>query len=153
MPPVKRLMIITDFSDAGNEAVRYGFELAAQLGATALLVTVVDKDKHESHSYIDMSPVHTGERLKKDVEQATEALRKLIPEDLAATVKYEVAAFVDADPVKGILRAARELGADLMVMASHRRSGLVELVTGSTASKLLHHAVCPLLIIKISDMT
>lgn len=150
MPPVKRLLIITGLDAAGNEAVGYGFELAAQLGATALLVTVVDKDKHESHSYIDMSPAHSGERLKKDVESAQEALRKLIPEELAASVKYEVAVFADTDPVKGIINAAHELGADLIVMAARQRSGLVELVTGSTANKLLHHAVCPLLIMKNS---
>src|SRR5262249_7953655 len=55
---------------------------------------------------------------------------------------------VEGDPGREILRAARETGADLIVMGTHGRTGLTRLLTGSVAEKVLRKAPCPVLTVK-----
>lgn len=47
-----------------------------------------------------------------------------------------------------IARVAGELACDLIVMGSHGRSGIAGLVMGSVASRALHLAACPVLLVK-----
>jgi len=47
-----------------------------------------------------------------------------------------------------IARLADELKCDLIVMGSHGRSGLAGLIMGSVASRVLHLAPCPVLLVK-----
>lgn len=51
-------------------------------------------------------------------------------------------------PAEVIARLAGELGCDLIVMGTHGRSGIAGLVTGSVASRVLHLAECPVMLVK-----
>ena len=51
-------------------------------------------------------------------------------------------------PAEVIAKVAGKLGCDLIVMGSHGRSGLAGLVMGSVASRVLHLAICPVLLVK-----
>ena len=48
----------------------------------------------------------------------------------------------------GILEAINELGVDLVVMASHGRSGLTHFLLGSVAEEVVRSALCPVLVVK-----
>ena len=58
---------------------------------------------------------------------------------------------VDGRPKVEILRAAKELPADLLVMGTHGRSGFDRLVLGSVTEKVLRHAPCP--VFTVSERT
>jgi nucleotide-binding universal stress UspA family protein len=49
---------------------------------------------------------------------------------------------------EGIVRGAKDIGADLIVMGSHGRRGLGRLLLGSQAAEVLAHSEIPVLIIK-----
>ena len=49
---------------------------------------------------------------------------------------------------KQIVRAARTLGADLIVMGTHGRTGLSKLFIGSVASRVVARAHCPVLVVR-----
>jgi nucleotide-binding universal stress UspA family protein len=51
-------------------------------------------------------------------------------------------------PADGIIEAATERGAELIVMASHGRRGLSRLVLGSEANEVVTHSQVPVLIIR-----
>lgn len=51
-------------------------------------------------------------------------------------------------PAEVIAKIAGELKCDLIVMGSHGRSGVAGLVMGSVASRVLHLASCPVLLVK-----
>jgi nucleotide-binding universal stress UspA family protein len=51
-------------------------------------------------------------------------------------------------PDKDVVSFANSLGADLIVMATHGRTGLRRLVLGSVLSRVAQEANCPLLIIR-----
>jgi len=48
-----------------------------------------------------------------------------------------------------ILETAKELGADLIVMGSHRHSVLTDALLGSTTMKILHSATVPVFVVRI----
>jgi nucleotide-binding universal stress UspA family protein len=56
------------------------------------------------------------------------------------------------DAAKEILRAARDLSADLIVMGTHGRTGIARLL-GSVAEKVVRRAQCPVLTIRPSLAT
>jgi len=53
-----------------------------------------------------------------------------------------------ADVFRGILAAAEQIGAGLIVMASHGRSGISAMVLGSETQRLLAHSNLPVMIIQ-----
>ena len=58
---------------------------------------------------------------------------------------------VEGDPADEILRFADEIGADLIVMGSHGRTGVLRVLMGSVSRKALDRAKCPVLIVHIPD--
>jgi nucleotide-binding universal stress UspA family protein len=51
-------------------------------------------------------------------------------------------------PHTEIVEAARELGADLIVLSTHGHTGLTHALLGSTAEKVVRHAPCPVLVVR-----
>ena len=56
--------------------------------------------------------------------------------------------FMSARRAEVIARLAGDLACDLIVMGTHGRTGIAELVMGSVASRVLHLAPCPVLLVK-----
>jgi nucleotide-binding universal stress UspA family protein len=52
------------------------------------------------------------------------------------------------DPGQRITAYAEEVGADVIVMPSHGRTGLKRLLLGSVAERVLRLAHCPVLVLK-----
>jgi nucleotide-binding universal stress UspA family protein len=58
---------------------------------------------------------------------------------------------VEGDPASEIWRFADEIGADLIVMGSHGRTGVLRVLMGGVSRKVLDRAKCPVLIVRIPD--
>ena len=67
-------------------------------------------------------------------------------EECAGLEVEEVIAHGDA--ASEIVRVAKERGVDLIVIASHGRTGLGRILFGSTAEAVVRHAPCPVLVVK-----
>jgi nucleotide-binding universal stress UspA family protein len=52
------------------------------------------------------------------------------------------------DPSREIIAAAKELEIDLIILATHGRTGLSHFLLGSTAEKVVRRAGCPVLIVR-----
>jgi len=55
---------------------------------------------------------------------------------------------VQGDPRDVLVQAARDQGADLVVVGSHGRNGIARLVMGSVATHVVNHAPCSVLVVK-----
>ena len=55
---------------------------------------------------------------------------------------------VHGEAASEIVRVARERKVDLIVIASHGRTGLGRILFGSTAEAVVRHAPCPVLVVK-----
>ena len=76
-----------------------------------------------------------------------EELVKLAREHIPATVRYETLV-VNGWPGEAVLKAARDLDADLIVMGTHGRRGLAHLMIGSVAERVVRAAPCPVLTVR-----
>jgi nucleotide-binding universal stress UspA family protein len=73
-----------------------------------------------------------------------ERLVKLARERIPASVRYEILV-ISGDPAERVLNAARDLGADLIVIGTHGRTGLKHLILGSVAERVVRESPVPVL--------
>jgi nucleotide-binding universal stress UspA family protein len=75
-------------------------------------------------------------------------LRALIPRRADSLgIKTNVSVLESHGAAESILQAAKRLGVDVIVMASHGRSGLKRAVLGSVAEEVVRHASTPVLVV------
>ena len=74
-------------------------------------------------------------------------MARLAKEDKRDGVRCEVL-IRDGQLFVQIIRCAREVKADIIVMGSHGRTGLAQVLLGSVAEKVVRKAPCSVLIIK-----
>jgi nucleotide-binding universal stress UspA family protein len=56
---------------------------------------------------------------------------------------------VEDDPVEAIVRTATERSADLIVLGSHGRHGLLHVLGGGVAERVMRAAPCPVMVVKL----
>jgi universal stress protein A len=138
--PYRRILNPIDFADASIRAVEAAAEIARQNDGTVLLFNVVPMILPPAGSpiYVD---VYKGQE-----ETARQKLDEISRRHLRG-VKYEISTHM-GDPAASILRAATRLAADVIVMATHGRSGFTRVFLGSVAEVVLREAPCPVLTVR-----
>ncbi len=143
MTPV-RILIATDGSDRSRAAVATGVALARALGARVIGFTAVapypytSVGEHQPSQYASFQAAAAAE--------ANDRLAVIEAAARAADLAYEVLMKQDDAPHRAILDTARDTGCDLIVMASHGRSGLGAVVLGSETQKVLAGSDRPVLV-------
>jgi len=79
--------------------------------------------------------------------KAQERRQKLegLAKEYLGVVRYETVLHVSGDPAKTILEVEKDVGADLVVMATHGFTGVFHLLLGSLTEKMVREAGCPVL--------
>ncbi len=147
----QNIICAIDGSDLSTKALKHALALASKTGGKVTAVTVTEPSVIVSPG-AEMMMVDTG-TIIADLDKAKEESAKATladAETLAsasgiAITKLHVANSTAAD---GIIQAAKEAGADLIVMGSHGRRGLGRLLLGSQAAEVLSHTSLPVLIVK-----
>ncbi len=144
---IKKILCPVDFSGPCNLAINYAKELALLFDASLYLLHVVDYRHGDGHYIIpQLISKETAERMDKEVEEILNSIAKKI--EKVPKIKTEVRegkAFVE------IIKTARENNIDLIIMASHGRTGLPHVLIGSVAERVVRKAHCPVLIVKDKD--
>jgi nucleotide-binding universal stress UspA family protein len=142
------ILVPTDGSKLSARAVKTAVRLAKSTGARVTGVYVVA-------AYYPAIP---GEALigipgvaSKDYKRVVQALADKALAEVRRTadafgVSSQTVTVVGGEPWRAILRTARGKHCDLIVMASHGRSGLTALVIGSETNKVLTHSKLPVLV-------
>lgn len=141
----KNLLIATDGSELAEKGITAGLGLAKALGAKVTIVTVSDPWTSFVTGEVGASfPVDEYERACE--VNASAILAAAAKRAEAAGVPCEKRYVKDEFPAEGILETAKKEGSDLIVMASHGRSGVQRLLLGSQANKVVTHSKIPVLI-------
>jgi universal stress protein A len=139
MLTVRTILHPTDFSDRSRAATQVARALAVNHGARLIMIHVVPFAIVASEVLpppTDLTPYRDRlERLRAELDGA----------DLKHPVETGVSEGIPADE---ILRNAEDAGCDLIVMASHGRTGLSRLLMGSVTEAVMRRARCPVLIVK-----
>ncbi len=140
MIQLKRVLLPTDFSELSSEATNYACALVEQFEAELHMLHV--------HERITISEFGMGidlERLMGEAEKAAEAQMEKVLDEEWKDGRTVVTATVEGPPFLEIIRYAREHEIDLIVMATHGRSGVSHMLIGSVAEKVVRKAPCPVL--------
>ena len=143
----ERILLPTDGSAGSDEAIRPGLELASQLGARVSFLYVLESpmalyQTPESISYLP--------QLYDDLRDAgNAALQRAAAAAEAAGVNHNTHLVEDRNPADAINAAEAEY--DLVVMATHGRSGFNRWMFGSVAEGALRRATIPYLLIRLEN--
>ncbi len=130
---MRTILVATDFSTRSDRALRRAVLLARQLEAELLLVHVVDPDR----------PARLVEAERREAELLLAELAETCGREDRIGCRFELR-FGEA--FEGVLAAAAESGAELVVLGPPRRHLLRGVLTGTTAERMIRSAAGPVLI-------
>lgn len=140
MIQLKRVLLPTDFSELSSEAIKYACALAEQFDAELHMLHVYENVViHEYGMGIDW------DKLAKEARNAAEAHMKKLLDPAWSEGRTIIRATAEGPPFLQIIRYARQHEIDLIVMATHGRSGVSHMLIGSVAEKVVRKAPCPVL--------
>jgi len=141
--PYKIILCPVDFDDNSMAALAHARRLASDMGATIHLLHVLPilpmLADHGTPIDIDKVPEQEAQRRLKDIARSRLAR---VPAEIHTRIT-----FVSEVP-KTILASARDLAADLIVMATHGRGAIHHLFFGSVTEAVVRNAVCPVLTLR-----
>jgi nucleotide-binding universal stress UspA family protein len=137
--PRNTIVVPVDFSEKSLSAVDVALQLVAQPSGV-----------HVVHVLQELSPVEPGE-VWHTVDHETrknhvlEAMAKRFADAKYGGMQHAV---VFGDPGSEIAEFAKEVGAELIVLPSHGRTGIKRLLIGSVAERVVRLAHCPVLVLR-----
>jgi nucleotide-binding universal stress UspA family protein len=140
------VLVATDGSPISERAVETAAQLAARVGARLTVVTV---EAPYPYSAVGESSAIAGADYQAKVGAAASARLARAKEIAAAAgVECQTSLQEASDVYRGVIAAAEQTGAGLLVVASHGRRGLSALMLGSETQKLLAHTSVPVLVVR-----
>jgi nucleotide-binding universal stress UspA family protein len=141
-----RILVATDGSASSEKAVDMAAHLAKSIGAKLTAVTVAAP---YPYSALGESSAIAGADYQSRVG-AEASTRLARAGEIARQVGADCSTSLQesADVYRGILAAAEQSGAGLIVMASHGRQGLTAVVLGSETQRLLAHTSLPVMVVR-----
>jgi universal stress protein A len=145
MAVYSHILLAVDFTPVTDTVTRQAMELCQVFKARLSLVHVMEFTQMDlSNDLVLPQELEIDQKLMKLAKQRLEELAKNIGVD-----KSEC--FVSQGSTRReILRLAKELNTNLIVIGSHGREGIQRLL-GSTANAVLHGAPCDVLAVRIKD--
>ena len=140
---IHSILFPTDFSQSNEAALQYASTLAAESGATLHVLHVHDI-RNLGTVAGEASSVFAS-AWQEGLEEARKLLEKIVPARASVDCKHHC---VIGTPEEEIVSFASENDCELIVMASHGRTGLSRLLMGSIAESVMRKASCPVLIVK-----
>lgn len=137
-----KILIAVDSSPHAMHAAKMGFALAHQLRATVGLIFVIDKNKELINADLGIMPEQSQTILIKQAEENIEQLIKMY-DGVEEVLRFTPEGF----PKREIINTAKEWEADLIVMGTHGRTGLVHMMMGSVAEYIIKHASIPVMVV------
>lgn len=151
-PPVNCIVVATDFSDNGNQAVFRAASLAKEKEKVLHLLHVVSPLEIYPELMVTFDThVKDYERLKKangleELDQLAEKVRKKFGVSVSTKVSIGRAH-------TEITKFAKKQSADLIVVGFRGETNVIDAIMGSTASKLILTTPCAVLIVRDREVT
>ena len=153
MKMFQRILVATDFSPASTPALEQSVKMARRDGALLLIAHayqepgLVELSRAPARVYVEIPGFVHGDVVRRLPRELVRKLRPLV--EYARTEGVEARALLltgFAD--EAIIEAARQEGADLIVMGTHGRRGAARLFLGSVASRVISMAPCPVMTVR-----
>jgi nucleotide-binding universal stress UspA family protein len=141
---LREILAPTDFSDESRAGVACAVNLAEKFGAAVALLHVIEPlpvtGGMEGFPLLPTRP--------ELIRQARIQLQRIADQESKKGSRLTTIVRT-AKPFHGIITAAAEHRTDLIVMATHGYSGVNHVLLGSTAERVVRHAPCPVLTVRV----
>jgi nucleotide-binding universal stress UspA family protein len=146
---IKKVLIALDYDVTSKKVAEEGYSLAQSMNAETILLHVISElpvyysESNYNHEYkVDML-----DDLNKTTQIFLDKTKKHLDDDAVVTVLKE------GEIADTILKTAKEMDVDIIVMGSHSRKWLESIILGSQAEDVLTNSHIPVLIVPIKKKT
>lgn len=141
-----RILAPTDFSPYSDEGLRFAADLAENFGSTLIVMHVLKPEELKEKKSRPLPAGYLDNIFKETGLEAEAHCRNILTSgqrDLPIR-----AVITKGDPAVEIVRVAHEERCDIVVLATHGRTGLNHVMVGSIAERVVRTAACPVLTIR-----
>lgn len=146
----RKILCPVYFDETSPIALEYARHFAKKTGGAIQLLHVVPTDEIHLLRKVYHPEGGGGASIVWAEKVAQDMLIKLAEEHLS-DIPHDIVTRTSGYPVTGILEAEKELGSDLVVMATHGRTGLTHFILGSVAEKVVRESRTPVLTIRSGE--
>jgi universal stress protein A len=142
---LKRILVPLDFSLPSRRSVSFARDWAERFGSEVCLLHVIEPMNTFGVLGTEpiMPPLPPVDLRGDTLAELERVAREEFPGALKVTVQVR-----DGIAYDQIAATAREMDADLIIIATHGRTGLSHALMGSTAERVVRHAPCPVLTLR-----
>jgi len=145
----KRILVPTDFSNYADNALRQAVDIAKQYHAKIFLLHVIGDHIRQCIEDYCLSDAVVKEIEQDSMMASIDNLKKEINRLSDDSSDVEIFSYVKRGvPSEEVLREQEEKDIDLIVMASHGRTGISRILIGSVAEKVMRGAKCPVMLVR-----
>ena len=150
---MKKVLIALDYNPTAQKIAEVGFSLAKAMKAEVILLHVISDPVY--YSSTEYSPImgfsgfmETGQLQLDNVDSLKKASLHFLEKSKHHLGDATIQTLVkEGELAESILETAKDLHIDIIVIGSHSRRWLEEILIGRVAEKVLHHTSIPLFII------
>ena len=151
MKQPNKILVPVDLSERSEVGMAYAAMMAETTGAELVVMTNMQVPESETLEALAAIEHLTTAQATETVQQAVEAaIQRLILAYAPGATTSAVVRYL-ASPAEAILETAYSEEVDLIVLASHGRSGMTRWMLGSVAEKITRSADIPVLIVPVRD--
>jgi nucleotide-binding universal stress UspA family protein len=140
MPQLETILLATDGSAASEPASEQAIDLATQVQAKLLVVTVVPSGRPQPEAATAISSEESRDSMAARAQGIVQRAKAA-----GANATYLL---WEGDAGEAIVAAADSENADLIVVGSHGRSGVSRFFIGSVSDFVVRHAHCPVMVVR-----
>jgi nucleotide-binding universal stress UspA family protein len=142
---LRKILVATDFSEGSDEALVHAVAFARQAGAAVEIVHVLDFTLLEFPIGLGDTEAEQGGYAGLANTALDERCERLRGAGIACQFRL-----LEGAPAAEIVRRAQDTRADLIVVGTHGRTGVVHALLGSIAERVVRHASCPVLTVPLA---
>jgi nucleotide-binding universal stress UspA family protein len=139
----KKILFPTDFSDVSRKAVKYIKQLKGAGAQEIIILHVIDEKELLVLSKVPDQYLEITAEMQKEIAKKMAALESDMTEE-GFHVKLKVRT---GRPFTEIMKAAAEEKVSVIVLGSHGKSNVAEMLMGSVSENVIRHAKVPSLVI------
>ena len=155
-----KLLLGVDLSEATEKIVKKAEELAKELSAQVWIIHVTKPEPTDlyiaGHEPDLIENVADPQLVRDSIAKRFHSEHRQVQEiadRLRATGLETTALLVQGATVKMILKEASKLDADMIIVGSHGRGAMYQLLVGSVSKGLIHDSECPVLVVPTHKRT
>ncbi|MBU2228234.1 MAG: universal stress protein [Proteobacteria bacterium] len=144
----RKILVPTDFSEDSNLAFRMALSIAVKYQARIFLLHVISNTVQQSLAGYRLDQSIVDRVLNESIVFSNEKLQEEIDKNQQSGNIKVIPDVRKGQPYEEILKEASERKIDLIVIASHGKTGLQKYFIGSVTEKVMKEAKCPVLLIR-----